>query len=579
MRIDRAWADVCSGTLFDTSLRPVSCLIASLVALSPGCALVDALSAIEAHDAGADPCLDIPVCGGDPDSGTQPMQPDAAPLTSDVGPDLSVAVGDVVQLDGSQSSGALTYLWELSAPEESSASLSNTDAAQTSFVADLEGVYEATLWVYDGGFGYAVDEVTITARVIFGSAGPDRSTYTGTGVTLGEIAGEPTGRSVAYSWTILSTPSGSKAVLNDPTIATPVLVPDQDGRYQLQLVVSDDGVDEAPDVVQVTSYRPIVRLEHRVVDAEYSRGLGRLVMVAEQPNRLYILDPATGIETSANLGPAPTAVAVSPAGAHAAVAHDGWVTRVNLTSRAVVRHPVEFSLADIVMATDDSAFAMTAFDSYDGLRCLNLSSGEDARAVDDWMFHTGGAHLKLHPSTGRIYAANNGVSPADIGRFDVASGMATYRYDSPYHGEHSMCGNLWISDDGARIFTACGAMFRTSDLRANDMEYNGSLPGVLYIRHLDHSSTARKIVVLPSDDVVGGDRNSRKTIRIYDASDPLSLDRQIELPHFLDAGADHPAYGRFSFISADDTKVFVIIQADERSGLLNDHALVTYDLN
>jgi hypothetical protein len=42
------------------------------------------------------------------------------------------------------------------------------------------------------------------------------------------------------------------------------------------------------------------------------------------------------------------------------------------------------------MATDDRAFAMTAYDSHDGLRCLNLSSGGDSRAVDDWMFHAGG---------------------------------------------------------------------------------------------------------------------------------------------------------------------------------------------
>jgi hypothetical protein len=89
------------------------------------------------------------------------------------------------------------------------------------------------------------------------------------------------------------------------------------------------------------------------------------------------------------VGPAPTAVAVSPAGAHAAVAHDGWVTRVNLTSLAVATHRVQFPLADIVMASDDRGFAMTAHDSHDGLRCLNLATGDDSRAVDDWMFHTG----------------------------------------------------------------------------------------------------------------------------------------------------------------------------------------------
>jgi hypothetical protein len=190
-------------------MRPVSCLMVSVVALSSGCALIDALNASE-----GDPCLDLSRCDGEPDAGTGTGDPDAAPadgarMRSDAGSDVVVDVGDVVQLDGSQSSGASGYLWELRAPADNSASLSSTNAALTSFVADLEGVYEATLWVYGDGFGYAVDEVTITASVIFGRAGPDRSTYTGTGVTLGDIGEQPTGGSVAYRWSVLSAPPDS----------------------------------------------------------------------------------------------------------------------------------------------------------------------------------------------------------------------------------------------------------------------------------------------------------------------------------------------------------------------------------
>jgi hypothetical protein len=121
-------------------MRPVSCLMVSVVALSSGCALIDSLNA-----SGADPCLDLSTCDGEPDAGTSPTEPDAAPadgalLRSDAGPDVVVDVGDVVQLDGSQSSGASTCLWALSAPAESAASLSSTNAAMTSFVADVEGV-------------------------------------------------------------------------------------------------------------------------------------------------------------------------------------------------------------------------------------------------------------------------------------------------------------------------------------------------------------------------------------------------------------------------------------------------------
>ena len=41
-----------------------------------------------------------------------------------------------------------------------------------------------------------------------------------------------------------------------------------------------------------------------------------------------------------------------------------------------------------------------------------------------------------------------------------------------------MCGNLWFSEDGRRIFTACGNVFRSATSKAEDMTYNGKMDGV-----------------------------------------------------------------------------------------------------
>ena len=84
------------------------------------------------------------------------------------GPDQNLATGGRVTLDGSGSSDAnddsLTYSWTLtSAPNGSSASLSDSTAVNPTFIADLDGVYILSLVVNDGTDSSAADTLTITA--------------------------------------------------------------------------------------------------------------------------------------------------------------------------------------------------------------------------------------------------------------------------------------------------------------------------------------------------------------------------------------------------------------------------------
>lgn len=88
--------------------------------------------------------------------------------TADAGPDQTVQVGVLVQLDGSGSNDidddALTYLWTLiSQPAGSLAALSSATAINPTFVADLVGTYTLELIVNDGALDSAIDAVEITA--------------------------------------------------------------------------------------------------------------------------------------------------------------------------------------------------------------------------------------------------------------------------------------------------------------------------------------------------------------------------------------------------------------------------------
>ena len=90
------------------------------------------------------------------------------PPTADAGEDQTVATGDTVQVDGSGSSDpeidALIYSWTLSAPDGSSAALSDATSVNPTFVADVDGEYLATLVVNDGTSDGDPDSVDIEAK-------------------------------------------------------------------------------------------------------------------------------------------------------------------------------------------------------------------------------------------------------------------------------------------------------------------------------------------------------------------------------------------------------------------------------
>lgn len=94
--------------------------------------------------------------------------PENHPPVAHAGPDQTVNVGDVVQLDGSGSSDIdgdpLTYSWSLtSVPAGSGATLDNPTVVDPKFTPDLAGTYVAQLVVNDGKVDSAPDTVVVTA--------------------------------------------------------------------------------------------------------------------------------------------------------------------------------------------------------------------------------------------------------------------------------------------------------------------------------------------------------------------------------------------------------------------------------
>ncbi len=180
---------------------------------------------------------------------------------ANAGADRTVFVGDTVVLDGTGSSDAdgdsLVYRWSLlQAPPGSGAILSDPSAVQPELTIDQPGTYRIQLIVNDGQADSAPDMVVITTRNTppVAVAGADRQVAVGDDVQLdGSASNDVDGDALSYSWSIVSQPATSNAVLSDPAAVMPVLPVDAAGTYVVQLIVNDGHANSAPDTVTITT--------------------------------------------------------------------------------------------------------------------------------------------------------------------------------------------------------------------------------------------------------------------------------------------------------------------------------------
>ena len=323
--------------------------------------------------------------------------------------------------------------------------------------------------------------------------------------------------------------------------------------------------------ITLPGQRYITLLNYRIIDAEYSRSLDRIVSVSEDPNKLHIYDPGTEQETTIDLPLVPSCVSVSPDGFFAAVGHNAWISYVNLRNGRLEKTlAVATDVLDIVLAGNGFAYAFPRRDQWAQLHCIHIATGTETASSGLLYAGTVG---RLHPGGKAIYTADRGLSPSDIAKYSIVNGIAEYLYDSPYHGDYAMCGDVWISEDGLRLFTRCGNVFRSSETRSQDMTYNGSLAHTPLVQSIAHSAGLRRVIAVPEN---GWDSQNDDTQAHVYGYDYLSFEDSIALPTFDVNGTSYPGHGRFVFLKRDGTQFFVILQADASSGMLNDFGIAAF---
>jgi hypothetical protein len=168
------------------------------------------------------------------------------------GANKSVALAALVTLDGSGSKDAdsdtLSYKWYLTyKPTGSAAALSSDTDVKPAFIADLAGIYVASLVVSDGKATSSVATTTIIANTApVANAGSTQSVAAAAAVTLdGTGSTDADSDTLSYKWVMTTRPTGSTAELSSATASKPTFTADVAGVYVFTLVVNDGKVDSS----------------------------------------------------------------------------------------------------------------------------------------------------------------------------------------------------------------------------------------------------------------------------------------------------------------------------------------------
>ena len=181
------------------------------------------------------------------------------PPIADAGRNQTAKVGSTVSLNGRSSTnpsgaGALTYRWQLTEqPEGSKAALMDAESATPRFVVDVPGAYLASLTVSNGS-GSSTASVRIHTKnsAPFAHAGRNQTVRTGATVNLDASgSSDVDGDSLRYSWSLISRPADSAAMLNSANSIRPSFVADKAGAYIAQVVVNDGQAESAPATIAI----------------------------------------------------------------------------------------------------------------------------------------------------------------------------------------------------------------------------------------------------------------------------------------------------------------------------------------
>jgi hypothetical protein len=305
------------------------------------------------------------------------------------------------------------------------------------------------------------------------------------------------------------------------------------------------------------------QLSFRPVAAEYSSALDRIIGVSGNPDRLQILNPATGATTAVPLEQAPLSLSVSPDGLFAAVGHQTAITYVSLSVPKVERVYAVTNAATAVALSPTWIYSLPA--NTNNAYSVNIQTG--AVTSDSSTYFGNG--LRYNVARPALY----GVRDSYLYRYETTAGALSGFRQSGYLGDFCATGPAWLSPDGSRLYTGCGTVFRSSNELAHDMTYVSRLgEQQVQISALSESTSRGLIATVRTQGSYYNQSGDESFVYLYGNANFQATTR-IPLVPFSVSGQSFRSIGRWVFFNTAGNALYAIVQAPTGSGLLNDFAV------
>jgi len=341
-------------------------------------------------------------------------------------------------------------------------------------------------------------------------------------------------------------------------------VRDLECRFQI-ITVSPDGNYNVDVLLRA---RPVIReglkpITGIVTDAEYCHETGLMAICTVSPNTLRLFNTYSKTDTTVNLDQPPACISVSADGHIAAIAYSTKsIDYFDLENLNKIRnYDIDCAPVDIALGENGWCYVTPVNDQRDRMRSLNLNTGELIVSSQEYMSEK--TLIKKIP--GKSYLA--GTWSSSLLFLKIDQGPVNDTIIQYYH----FAGNLWISSDASRIYSASGYIYQIPPLdgifNPNDIPVLGYIPDMMYYSGFDDCPVINSVfsTSVPNDYYEG----ATTYIHQYNSTS-LSLVRSYNISAVALTENETTKYyevsPRFLFVNKEGTKLYVIKDLKQEYG-------------
>lgn len=249
-----------------------------------------------------------------------------------------------------------------------------------------------------------------------------------------------------------------------------VNVPVSDQPFQgLLSLKGDDRVAREIEILAVATQQSRWTLDVSIKDAVYDPSRD-VIWALSTDRRLLEIDPVSKAIRSIPLEIQGIKLSIHPDGETIVVGHENAFSYLELPSGQLIRRsPLPFKLHDIAIASNNWVYITDSQAQHSRVFCVNLLGNEIGYSPKAPIYSN--ATISVHPSGDYLLLSSTVITPDDVYKFNIEDGWASYQYDSPYHGDYRIGGQVWFNPKGDHFLSRFGHVFQFTEDPTRDLTY------------------------------------------------------------------------------------------------------------